>query len=143
MFKLVKNTIDVDTYLELRQKVGWKKLTRKQAEMALSNSLITVLAVEDDEPIGMGRIVGDGAVISYIQDLIVVPSVQKKGIGSAIIKELISFVDSITMEDSEMMLCLMCAKGREAFYEKHSFIARPNDNLGPGMIQYIRHRKSL
>lgn len=36
-----------------------------------------------------------------------------------------------------MMLCLMCAKGREQFYEKHNFIARPTDALGPGMIQYI------
>ena len=38
---------------------------------------------------------------------------------------------------SRMMLCLMCAKGREQFYEKHGFIARPTDNLGPGMIQYL------
>lgn len=36
-----------------------------------------------------------------------------------------------------MMLCLMCAKGREQFYEKHNFIARPTDALGPGMIQYV------
>ena len=36
-----------------------------------------------------------------------------------------------------MMLCLMCAKGREEFYTKHGFIARPTSELGPGMIQYI------
>jgi hypothetical protein len=31
----------------------------------------------------------------------------------------------------------MCAKGRETFYEKHGFVARPTDALGPGMIQYL------
>jgi len=31
----------------------------------------------------------------------------------------------------------MCAKGREKFYQKHGFIARPTDELGPGMIQYL------
>ena len=36
-----------------------------------------------------------------------------------------------------MMLDLMCAKGREKFYQKHGFIARPTDDLGPGMIQYL------
>jgi hypothetical protein len=36
-----------------------------------------------------------------------------------------------------MMLDLMCAKGREPFYEKHGFIARPTKDLGPGMIQYL------
>lgn len=138
MFEIKKNFIDYRMYLELREQVGWKKLTEDQAKMALSNSLITVVAMEDGKPIGMGRVVGDGAVISYIQDLIVIPGVQGKGIGSAILNELIKFVKSITMEDSEMMLCLMCAKGRETFYEKHKFIARPTDSLGPGMIQYIR-----
>jgi hypothetical protein len=31
----------------------------------------------------------------------------------------------------------MCAKGREEFYLKHGFMARPTDALGPGMITYI------
>mgnify|MGYP006868561234 FL=1 len=46
-------------------------------------------------------------------------------------------VKSLTYENSRMMLCLMCAKGREEFYTKHGFIARPTSELGPGMIQYI------
>ena len=75
--------------------------------------------------------------ISYIQDLIVIPEYQGKHIGSELIEHIIAYVKSITMEDSRMMLCLMCAKGREIFYEKHNFIARPTEALGPGMIQYI------
>ena len=86
----------------------------------------------------MGRIVGDGAVVCYIQDLIVLPDMQGKNIGSLLIKRLIAFVNELREENTTLMLCLMCAKGREKFYEKHGFIARPNDMLGPGMIQYLQ-----
>ena len=103
---------DTQIYLGLRKKVGWIELNPVQAQRALDNSMKIITVYDDDKPIGMGRIVGDGAVICYIQDLIIIP-------------------------DSRMMLCLMCAKGREEFYTKHGFIARPTSELGPGMIQYI------
>lgn len=138
MIILKENALDADTYLKLRKSVKWKKLSYEQAEKALKNSLYTVCAYEFDRPVGMGRIVGDGAVICYIQDLVVVPDAQAAGIGSQIVEMLIEYVDSLRMEGTEMMLDLMCAKGREMFYEKHHFIARPTENLGPGMIQYLK-----
>lgn len=128
---------DVDIYLSLRKQVGWIELDRNQAQEALNNSVKIITVYDDDKPIGMGRIVGDKAVISYIQDLIIVPEYQKQHIGSMLIDKLISYVKDITIPGTRMMLCLMCAKGRERFYEKHGFIARPTDSLGPGMIQYF------
>ena len=132
-----ENSLDVDTYLVLRKSVKWKKLSCEQAKKALENSLYTVCAYEFDRPVGMGRIVGDGAVICYIQDLVVSPDAQASGIGGQIVDMLIEYVEGLRMEGTEMMLDLMCAKGREMFYEKHGFIARPTENLGPGMIQYL------
>ncbi|MGN0374172.1 MAG: GNAT family N-acetyltransferase [Butyrivibrio sp.] len=137
MLYLKENALDVDTYLFLRQQVDWPKLTRYQAECAVSNCLFNVCAYQDDRPVGMGRVVGDGAVISYIQDLVVVPDAQGQHIGSMVLTRLKQYVESITKPGSRMMLCLMCAKGRENFYLEHGFIARPTDSLGPGMIIYI------
>lgn len=139
MIELRENSLSLKEYLMLRASVNWKVLNESQAKKALENSLLTVAAYEDNKLIGMGRIVGDGAVICYIQDLIVRPECQKMGVGKLIINRLIEYVDSITEEDNEMMLCLMCAKGREEFYKRFGFVARPTDNLGPGMIQY-RHK---
>ena len=45
-----ENTLDVDTYLGLRERVGWKKLTRAQAQKAIDNSLYIVTAYIDGEP---------------------------------------------------------------------------------------------
>ena len=137
MIRIVEDVKDVNIYLGLRDKVGWIKLTKAQAQEALNNSVKVFTVFDDDKPIGIGRIVGDGAVICYIQDLIIIPEYQGKHIGSRLIDKLIEYVNSLIIPDSRMMLCLMCAKGREEFYTKHGFIARPTSKLGPGMIQYI------
>lgn len=137
MLELRENCLDVDTYFYLRRQVGWPVLTDRQAECAVDNCLYNVCAYMDGEPVGMGRIVGDGAVISYVQDLVVLPKAQGQRVGSAILDKLKAYAEGITEPGSRMMLCLMCAKGREPFYEGHGFIARPTDALGPGMIMYI------
>lgn len=135
---LIENDITVSEYLMLRDKVHWRRLSNHQAEAALKNCLYNLKAVDADGNIlGMGRVVGDGAVICYIQDLIVVPEAQKQGIGSALISRLKDYVISIQEPGTPMMLCLMCAKGREHFYEEHGFVARPNETLGPGMMQLL------
>ena len=137
MIRIVEDMRDVNIYLSLRKQVGWIKLDENQAQRALNNSVKVFTVYDDDKPIGMGRIVGDGAVICYIQDLIIIPEYQGKHIGSRLIDKLIEYVNSLIIPDSRMMLCLMCAKGREEFYTKHGFIPRPTSELGPGMIQYI------
>ena len=143
MIKFSEDRLSVAEYLDLRESVGWKRLTERQAELALENCIYSISAYDEAEDgtrrlIGMGRIVGDGAVICYIQDLIVLPEYHGRGVGSALIKHLKNCVKSLNTEDEEMMLALMCAKGREGFYEKHGFMARPTDTLGPGMIIYLK-----
>lgn len=137
MLEIKENMLDTDTYLKLREQVGWVRLSDAQASAALSNALYTLCAYLDGEPVGMGRIVGDRAVVSYVQDLVVIPKAQGRNIGGLILEKLRAYVESITEPGTRMMLCLMCAKGREKFYESHGFIARPTDTLGPGMICYI------
>ena len=139
MITIKENELTLEDYLSIRAAVNWKKLKPQQAQKAIDNSILTVTAYMDDEIVGMGRIVGDGAVICYIQDLVVLPGHQKQGIGKIIINHLIAYVDSLKEPGSEMMLCLMCAKGREKFYGGAGFIARPTDSLGPGMIMYLKN----
>lgn len=137
--ELRENELDVDTYLALRKSVGWKKLSREQAQKALDNSLYVLVAYEGDKPVGMGRIVGDGAVICYVQDLLICPDYRKRGIGGRILEELKHYVQALRLDNTELMFALMCAKGREAFYESHGFQKRPTKELGPGMIQYLNN----
>ncbi|MBQ7432908.1 MAG: GNAT family N-acetyltransferase [Lachnospiraceae bacterium] len=135
--ELRENQTTVSEYLNLRSQVHWKSLTIEQARLALDNSLYVLGAYYEGTLVGMGRVVGDGAVICYIQDLVVSPSMQHMGLGSILLQKLKEYVNFLRLPHSEMMLDLMCAKGREAFYEKHGFLARPTETLGPGMIIYL------
>ncbi len=47
MIELVEDRLDIDTYLELRQSVQFRELTRDQAKKGLSNSLYTLVAFKD------------------------------------------------------------------------------------------------
>ncbi|MCM1157700.1 MAG: GNAT family N-acetyltransferase [Bacteroidales bacterium] len=138
MIVIKENQLQVDEYLAIRKEVGWVRLSESQAEKALDCSLFVLGAYEGEKLVGMGRIVGDGAVICYVQDLIVVPDYQHRGVGSLVLSALVNYVEGLREEGCQMMLCLMCAKGREEFYEKHGFLARPTTKLGPGMIQYLK-----
>ena len=137
MIRLTEEKPDVDTYLSLRKAVHFHPLSREQAKKALDNSLYILVAYQDGKPVGMGRIVGDGAVIFYVQDLIILPRAQGQGIGGRILEAFKEYVIRTGYPGTMVMLDLMCAKGRERFYGKHGFIARPTEKLGPGMIMYL------
>ena len=56
-------------------------------EQALYHSLATYLARDGEEIVGLVRLVGDGFSSVFVQDLIVLPSYQRQGIGSNLMKE--------------------------------------------------------
>ena len=70
MIRIVEDMRDVNIYLSLRKQVGWIKLDENQAQRALNNSVKVFTVYDDDKPIGMGRVVGDMAVISYIVSIL-------------------------------------------------------------------------
>ncbi len=136
--EFIENKLTKEVYLSLRKQVGWKLLSSNQAVKAIQCSLYTVCVYENGNPVGMGRVIGDGAVICYIQDLLVIPEARNRQIGSEILRMLKEYVENLMEENTSMMLCLMSAKGREEFYIRNGFNSRPNDNLGPGMITFLQ-----
>ncbi len=56
-------------------------MDEESIDTALKHSLFSVIASEDDIVIGSGRIVGDGGLYFYIQDLIVDPKYRNRGVG--------------------------------------------------------------
>lgn len=120
-------------YIELRQLVGWPPIEDKLIEVGLRNTLFSVVMVdENDDIMGMGRIIGDNAIYLHIQDLIVRPSNQKNGIGTLLMKELLNYIETVGGNNTN--IGLMCSKGREGFYKEFGFAERPNERHGAGMI---------
>ena len=90
MIKFTKErSVSIDDVLHLYQAVGWTNYTHQpqMLEQALSHSLAIYLALDGDTVVGLVRLVGDGFSSVFVQDLIVLPSYQRQGIGSNLIKE--------------------------------------------------------
>ena len=84
-----QGVVTLDNILHLYQAVGWTNYTNQpqMLEQALSHSLATYLARDGEEIVGLVRLVGDGFSSVFVQDLIVLPSYQRQGIGSNLMKE--------------------------------------------------------
>lgn len=77
--------------LNLYNSVGWTAYL-KNAELlktAFANSLSVLAAYEQDELQGIIRVVGDGCTLIYIQDLLVFPEYQHRGVGTALLQAIL------------------------------------------------------
>ena len=84
-----QEVVKLEDVLHLYQAVGWTNYTHQpqMLEKALSHSLAIYLARDGDAVVGLVRLVGDGFSSIFVQDLIVLPSYQRQGIGSDLMKE--------------------------------------------------------
>ena len=120
----------VDEYLELARSVGWEHyVSAETARVALSNSMFSVVAWSDAGVIGTARIIGDGALFFYIQDVIVHPNVQGSGVGGKLMDELMIWLRGSAPQGATVGL--FAAEGKGPFYEKYGFKSRPDNR--PGM----------
>ena len=93
MIKITKETsVSIDDVLHLYQAVGWTNYTN-QSQMfaqALTHSLGIYLARDGEKIVGLVRLIGDGFSSVFVQDLIVLPTYQRQGIGSTLMKQALS-----------------------------------------------------
>lgn len=134
--KYKENALDCEDYLKLRESVGWINFSKEQAQEAIDNSLYTVIAIDNKQTVGMGRLVGDG-MYGMIVDLVVEPNYQKQGIGSKIVDMLMNFVEKKTPIGGRCSIQLIAEKGKEAFYEERGFKRIPHEFCGSGMRKVI------
>ncbi|MBU2923366.1 GNAT family N-acetyltransferase [Colwellia sp. 4_MG-2023] len=125
----------VEEFLNLRNKVGWGELEFNLAQTSLNNSLFHVTVRDKSVLIGMGRIVGDGAMYFYIQDVIVDPSYQGTGVGSILMDQIENYLSVAAQKGSTVGL--LAAKGKEDFYIRYDYMLRPSNTLGSGMCKFV------
>jgi len=137
-YTLSANTLSVKDYVKLWESVGWgTPPVEKQIEAGLKNSIISVAATHKNQVIGMGRVIGDGVIMCYILDLIVLPEFQGKGIGKAIMENLIAYVKDSALLNTDITIGLFTSTGLDKFYEKFGFFIRSSDDRGSCMLMHI------
>lgn len=129
-----ENTLNAQEVVDFQRRMGWKPDSPALWEAALAGDRYDVSArKEDGTLIAMGRLLGDGALYWYVNDVFVFTPYQGQGIGRAVVQRLLAYARGHSLPGSEASVCLMAAEGKEGFYEKLGFRARPCPGEGAGM----------
>lgn len=123
---LVDNILQAEDFVRLRIEAGFAEVPVEHARKALQNGLINVSAIYNGELVGMGRLVGDGAMYWYLQEIIILPQFQRKGIGTMIVNHLVDYAKANSVTGKFTTIGGVSAKGKEPFYEKLGFEIIPN-----------------
>ena len=81
-----------DEIKRLYSEVGWSSYTENMSvlEQGYKNSLLVLAAYENEELLGIIRVVGDGFTIVFVQDILVFPEKQRQGVGTALLKAVLA-----------------------------------------------------
>lgn len=83
--------------LRLYSSVGWTAYTENKTALrkGYEQSLLTLAAYENGELLGVIRVVGDGFTVVLVQDLLVFPEKQRKGVGTALLRAVLERYGSV------------------------------------------------
>ncbi|HEM3635702.1 TPA: GNAT family N-acetyltransferase [Streptococcus suis] len=89
--------LDFQAVLALYTSVGWTGYTNRpdMLQKALEHSLFVLVAFDGDRLVGLLRAVGDGYSIVFIQDILVLSTYQRQGIGRQLLEQAIAHFPNI------------------------------------------------
>lgn len=105
--------------LRLYASEGWTAYTDQPETLrkGFENSLLTLAAYEGEQLLGIIRAVGDGHTIVFVQDILVAPEHQRKGIGTALLQAVLDRYSHVR----QIELATDNTKKTVAFYKSMGF----------------------
>lgn len=93
------NSSMIESIKDIYRKESWNAYLKDDEKLirAFDNSLYTIGAFDDCKLIGFIRCVGDGEHILVVQDLIVEPKYQQRGIGTYLFKAIMQRYSKVRM----------------------------------------------
>lgn len=123
-------------YNELSWSVGWGTEPDGVVRAALRGTLFAICAFESGRLVGHARLIGDGALFVYVQDVMVHPDWQGKGVGTQLMERIVEQIDALKQRSPSLRAYLGASAGRESFYERFGFVTRRSAGLGAGMVRF-------
>ncbi|MDX6276517.1 MAG: hypothetical protein QOJ72_645 [Nocardioidaceae bacterium] len=123
---ITEETPTRDELIELYSAVGWTAYTRDADALvkAFAGSALVLTARDTGGSLlGLVRTLSDGVTICYVQDLVVAPVVQRRGVGRALLSQVL-----IRYEGCRQLFLTTDADGPLDFYRGLGFV--PHDELG-------------
>jgi len=129
--------IPYDKLVRLYDSVGWKAYTASQRRpdlpRALQHSSFVVSAWDGEELVGLARGLSDDVSVFYLQDVLVLPGYQSRGIGTRL-------VHACLERYAHVRMCVLLADDEErssAFYDSLGF-TRTDELVETPLKTFIR-----
>lgn len=105
--------------LRLYAEVGWTAYmeNREALRKGFERSLLTLAAYENEDLLGIIRVVGDGYTIVFVQDLLVFPDQQRQGVGKALLQAVLDRYANVR----QIQLVTDRTEKTMAFYQSQGF----------------------
>lgn len=133
MVEIVERKPTIVEFESVVNSVGFRSHDHIAVQIALSNTIFCVCAVDGGRVIGFGRVVGDGAITFVLTSVIVCPLHQRRGIGSRIVEALCSSVAALPYKN--IVLEAIPLPGTTTFYERFGF--RALRGAPAGMVRWF------
>jgi len=114
--------------LRLYRAVGWTETLpddKAALQRGLDNTLFGVCAVHEGETIACARVVGDGGIYFYLEDVAVLPAYQRRGAGHLLLRAVCAFLDRSAAPRAAVRL--LTGPRHRAFYEEFGFRHGPEE----------------
>ena len=128
---------ELDELIDLYDSVGWTAYTRDPETLrrAMTGSSRVVTAHDGDRLAGVARIISDGASIAYLQDVLVRPTMQRRGIGRLLVHTVFEPYATVRQH----VLITDADPRQRAFYESLGFTEVRALGPSPGQA-FVRFR---
>ena len=118
----------VEEFIRLRSATDMAPRSREALERGLPNTLFGVTAIHEPtgETVGMGRVVGDDGTIYHVNDVVVHPDHQRRGIGTRLMTAIVEYIEETAPPTAFVNLF----SDVDGFYERFGFEETRPDSKG-------------
>ena len=116
MIYVCNEAVSVKELADLRESIGWNRMENEYKNPLLT-SYYHIAVYEKEVLIGYIDCVSNGVTDAYIQDLMVHPDYQRRGIGT----ELMTIMISYLKQKHIYMISVVFEENLKPFYEKFGF----------------------
>ena len=135
MYLVLEEVVQPADFIRLRKVSGLSPRPESVVAKGLARSLFGVTVWLGDQAVGMGRVVGDGALNFDIVDVAVDPPHQRRGLGRQIMAAIMGYIDREALPGAYVTLMADVP----ALYQPFGFeLARP---ASEGMVYRVTSRQ--